>query len=264
MLDLTLRAAISVAVFVGFTALERRRPLRQPRHAANRRLAVNLAVGALAFGLVALLYGLTVAKVVQYADHHELGLLRWLGLPAWLAAPLAIVLLDYTLWVWHWLNHHVPFLWRFHAAHHADLDLDASTAIRFHPGELALSIPYRIVQIVLIGPALAALVAWELLVFVFIVFHHSNLRLPGRADRALSFAIITPRLHGIHHSRRPQELHANFGTLLSTWDVVHRLRAVGVSQDTIDVGLPHQDDPDALGIASSLAVPFHRRPPPRT
>lgn len=259
---LLLRMMVGAGAFVALTALERKFPLRQPRHRASRRLVVNLVIGAAAFGLVALAYATIVSSAVSWAEQHEMGIVRWLGLPWWIAAPVVVVLLDYTLWVWHWLNHASRGLWRFHAAHHADLDLDTSTALRFHPGELALSLLFRAMQVVVIGASLGALVFWEGLVFVFVQFHHSNLRLPARIDGALSHVIITPRLHGIHHSRRPSELHSNFGTLLSIWDRVHGLRVTEVAQSTIDIGLPHQPGDHALGVAGSLALPFGH-PPPR-
>ncbi|MBA3501486.1 MAG: sterol desaturase family protein [Deltaproteobacteria bacterium] len=202
-------------------------------------------------------------RAVRWSETRQLGLLRWLGVPAWLAAPAAIVLLDYTLWHWHWLNHRVPILWRFHGAHHADLDLDASTAIRFHPGELVFSVPFRAAQVVLLGVALGPLLLWETLVFIGVQFHHSNLRLPARLDRALGYVVITPRIHGIHHSRRPRELHSNFGTLLSIWDRLHGLRIENVPQDSIVIGLPHQRERRALGASASLSLPFARKVPNR-
>ena len=260
---LAIRFAVGAATLIALTVLERRFPLRRPRHRANRRLVVNLALGAIGFAGVTAAYGVVVLAAVDWSADRGLGLVRWLTLPGWVAAPLIVILLDYTLWIWHWLNHRVGLLWRFHAAHHADLDLDASTALRFHPGELLLSLPFRAVQVVVIGATLWPLFIWEGLLFVFTQFHHSNLRLPERADRALSQVIITPRLHGIHHSRRPAELHTNLGTLLSLWDRLHRVRVTDVAQDSIDIGLPHQADPHALGVTASLAVPFHRSVPPR-
>lgn len=258
-----IRFAVGATTLVALTILERRFPLRRQRHRANRRLVVNLAVGTVAFACVAVVYGVVVLAAVDWSADHGTGLVRWLALPDWVAAPVTLVLLDYTLWIWHWLNHRVALLWRFHAAHHADLDMDASTALRFHPGELLLSLPFRAVQVVLIGATLWPLFVWEGLVLVLTQFHHSNLRISERADRLLSQVIITPRLHGIHHSRRPAELHANFGTLLSLWDWLHRVRVTNVTQDSLDIGLPRQADPHALGVAESLLRPFHRSAPPR-
>lgn len=257
------RLVIATVWILALTVAERRWPLRRPTNPPNRRFAINVIVAALGFGALALVYGFVVPPVVRWAEARELGLLRWLAVPGWLAVPLAVVLLDYTLWHWHWLNHRVPLLWRFHAAHHADRDLDASTALRFHPGELVLSVPYRAAQIAVIGVALGPLLLWELLVVIGVQFHHSNLRLPARMDRVLGWLIITPRIHGIHHSRRPRELHSNFGTLLSIWDRLHRLRVQDVAQEAIVIGLPDQREDRPLGAGASLALPFRREAPSR-
>ncbi len=130
-------------------------------------------------------------------------------------SALAVILLDYTLWIWHWLNHRVPLLWRFHAAHHADLDVDASTAFRFHIGELLLSVPFRALQVAFIGVEVPVLLFWEALLLVATEFHHSNLRPQLSFERWLRLGIVTPRMHGIHHSIAPTEVNSNFGTPLA-------------------------------------------------
>lgn len=262
MTTMVVRFALAACVFGALYVAERRWSLRRFVHPGLRRIGINLAIGAIAFAAVATIYGTIVLGAVAWADRNDVGVVRWLGAPPALAGVLAVVLLDYTLWVWHWLNHRVGVLWRFHGAHHADLDLDASTALRFHPGELVLSVPYRAVQVVVLGVAAGPLVVWETLVLVCILFHHSNLRLPPRVERALGALVITPRIHGIHHSRRRDELHRNFGTLASCWDRLHGLRVANVDQASIAIGLPAQAS-DLLGVAASLAVPFHRQAPPR-
>ena len=109
--------------------------------------------------------------------------------------------MDYTLYVWHILTHRVPLLWRFHAVHHVDLDLDASTALRFHFGELAVSVPYRAAQIALLGVDAEALSYWQMFLSLSVLFHHSNVRLPREFESVLSWFVVTPRMHGIHHSK---------------------------------------------------------------
>ncbi|MBA2542058.1 MAG: sterol desaturase family protein [Deltaproteobacteria bacterium] len=257
-----LRFALGALVFVALHLSERKWPLRTFVDRGLRRVGVNLAIATLSFAAVASIYGAIVLGSVDWAERHGVGLLRWSGLPPMVATVLAVVLLDYTLWHWHWLNHRVPILWRFHAAHHADLDLDASTALRFHPGELLLAVPFRAIQVVVLGVAAGPLILWETLVLVFILFHHSNLRLPSRLDALLGIVVITPRVHGIHHSRDRAALHTNFGTLSSVWDRLHGLRVTDVAQEAIHIGLPGQS-PDRLGVVESLAIPFHREAPAR-
>ena len=256
------RLALGMVAFGSLTLGERIRPLRRTVGSTSRRLLVNLAIAVLAFGAVALVYGTVVGGAVAWADNHDVGLLRWLAAPGPIAGVLAVVLLDYTLWHWHWLNHRVGVLWRFHAAHHTDLDMDASTALRFHPGELLLSVPFRALQVVAIGASMPALATWETLVLVFTMFHHSNLRIAPRFERILGWIVITPRIHGIHHSRRPRELHRNFGTISSIWDRLHRARVTDVNQATIVIGIPGQSE-GVLDVATTLSLSFHREPPPR-
>jgi sterol desaturase/sphingolipid hydroxylase (fatty acid hydroxylase superfamily) len=171
-----------------------------------------------------------------------------------------VVLLDYTLWWWHWATHRVPFLWRFHLVHHVDRDLDASTAIRFHFGELTLSIPYRILQVLLIGVDARGLWLSQTILFASILFHHSNARLPARIERLLVRLIVTPRMHGIHHSDSEEETNSNWSSLLSAWDFLHRTSRLDVPQESITIGVPAYDDPHDVTLGKILALPFqHQR-----
>src|SRR5260370_27741700 len=137
------------------------------------------------------------------------GLLKQFRLPRVFETLAALALLDYTLYLQHVLHHRVPLLWRFHAVHHVDLDLDASTALRFHFGEIALSVPYRVAQARLIGVDSQSLIAWQTFLLLSIMFHHSNLRLPKPIEDCLVRVIVTPRMHGIHHSDQPENQNSN-------------------------------------------------------
>lgn len=221
---------------------------------------MNLVFTAVAGLAVGALYGPIVFRASRLAEAHHAGLLHVLGVQGPLRVILAIVGLDYTLWFWHWLNHKVPLLWRFHAAHHADLDLDASTALRFHPGELVVSVGFRALQVAALGVAIPDLLLWEGLLLVSIEFHHSNVRLPERFERGLRNVLMSPRLHGIHHSTVGNEADTNFGTILTIWDRLHRTWRVDVPQEEIVIGIP-QVQPERLGLLASLAVPFRRELP---
>jgi len=257
------RFAVGAIAFAAFLVAERVRPLRPTTQPKWRRVLINLAVGAIGATALALIYPPIVFRSIESLGTAEFGLLRWVLLPGWLAGVCAVVLLDYTLWIWHWLNHRVPLLWRFHAAHHADLDLDVSTALRFHVGELLLSVPFRVMQVALIGVDIPVLLAWEAMLFVATQFHHSNMRLPLIFERCLRLAIITPRTHGIHHSIVPAEVNSNFGTLFSLWDRLHRTFLIGIPQRQIVIGLAELRDPSRLGFLGSLGVPFLKGLRPR-
>jgi len=180
-------------------------------------------------------------------------------MPPVLATILAILLLDYTMYFWHWLNHRVPFFWRFHHVHHTDLDLDVSTAFRFHFGEMLFSVAVRAVQVVIVGASPAAALIYEIVLEASTEFHHSNLRLPLRFERVLSWFIITPRAHGIHHSIVSRETNSNFSNFLVLWDRLHRTLRLNVRQHEIIIGVPDYRDARELGLVSLLLMPFRRQ-----
>lgn len=162
-------------------------------------------------------------------------------------------------------THRVPFLWRFHLVHHIDLDLDASTALRFHAGEMALSVPFRAAQVVLLGVSPRALRTWQAFFFAAVLFHHSNARLPLRAERALARLVMTPRLHGLHHSTVREETDSNWSSGLSVWDRLHGTMRADVPQGAIDIGVPGYHAPQDVRIEPSLRLPFAKpRPSWRT
>lgn len=237
-------------------AAESARPLRrvtQPRAARNAR---NAALGALSLAVAAPLQYLLLSPVAELVARHDLGLLGLVPLPAWAHVLAGVLLLDATLWPWHWACHRVPFLWRFHVVHHADLDMDASTALRFHFGEHALSTLWRVGQVLLLGVSPLALGLWQVLLCAAILFHHGNLRLPHALERRLVHAIVTPRMHGIHHSVVTSEANSNFASLLSVWDRLFGTLRLNVPQDEVTIGVAPWRDPAELGLTRLLALPF--------
>ena len=246
------------AAFVLLLLLERLLPLRPRTESTPPRVARNLALGGVSAALVTLLQPLALAPVARLVEAGRLGLLSLLPLPHWASVAAAVVLLDYTLWHWHRWNHRLRWLWRFHLVHHADRDLDTSTSLRFHFGEMALSIPYRAAQMALIGAGREALALWTGLLLVAIAFHHSNLRLPAALDRSLARVLVTPRMHGIHHSERREEMDSNFSSLLSVWDALHRTLRLDVPQERIAIGVPGYRDRGELGLLAQLTLPFRR------
>lgn len=256
-----LSATLILGAFGLLTWLERRRPLRREVEPKLRRTARNLAVagiGAVALQLTERPIALELAALVE---RHDLGLLKFLRLPLWLETVLAVVLLDYTLYVWHVLTHKVPFLWRFHVTHHVDLDLDASTALRFHFGELALSVPWRAAQLITIGVSPIAYSTWQSLVFLSIMFHHSNVELPIGLERWLNRLIVTPRMHGIHHSIVREETNSNWSSGLTIWDRLHGTLRLNVPQDKITIGVPAYREPEDVELLKILPMPFGQQRP---
>ena len=252
----TLALLIVGATFVGLTALERRRPLRREGEAKMRRLSRNLAFAGFAVTTVNVIERPIVQPLARAVERHRLGLLHRTRMPRPFRAALALLMLDYTLYVWHVLVHRVPWLWRFHLVHHVDLDLDASTALRFHFGELALSVPWRAAQIVAIGVTPDVLTLWQNALLVSILFHHSNVRLPADVERAVSRLVVTPRMHGIHHSIVPDETSSNWSSGLTIWDWLHGTLRLNVPQREITIGVPAYRDPRDVTLGRALELPF--------
>lgn len=186
-------------------------------------------------------------------------MLRQIRLPRWAETLLAVARLDYTLDVWHILTHRAPLLWRFHAIHHVDLDLDASTGLRFHFGEIALSVLWRAGQVVIFGVSPRSLAAWQAALSFSILFHHSNLRLPISIERKLSYFIVTPRMHGIHHSFVFEETNSNWSSGFTIWDRLHGTLRLNVPQQEITIGVPALCNPEQVALPAVLAMPFTRQ-----
>ncbi len=255
-------AALAGALF----ALERARPLRRRVDPGPRRIGRNLAMAAVTGAVIRVAERPLVARMARRVQARRWGLLPRLALPCWAERAAAVVLLDYTLYLWHILLHRVPALWRFHLAHHVDLDLDTTTAVRFHFGEFLASVPWRLAQVGLIGVTPRSLALWQKLALAEIVFHHANLRLPPRWEGAVEKVLMSPRLHGIHHSRDAAERDTNYSSGLTVWDRLHGTLRTGVPQREVSVGVPPWDRVSQVTLGKSLALPFEKKAldPPAT
>jgi len=252
----TITAAVIVIVGTSMTVAERFAPLRRTVESKLRRIVRNLSVGGVSLALMSLIQAPLLQPVASWIVRERTGLIQLVQWPRWIETLLAVVLLDYTLWWWHWASHRVPFFWRFHLVHHIDRDMDASTALRFHFGELALSVPVRAVQMILIGVDSRTLWLWQTILFASLLFHHSNARLPLRFERLLVRLIVTPRMHGIHHSDRRDETNSNWSSLLSVWDYLHRTMRFDVPQEQIVIGVPAYHNADDVTLGKVLLLPF--------
>jgi sterol desaturase/sphingolipid hydroxylase (fatty acid hydroxylase superfamily) len=257
----TLKAGLVIGAFAALVLLERRRPLRRVTEPAGGRDARNLALAAGSALAIGLVERPITAWLAQRVEARRWGLVPHLPLPSWMRLVLALALLDYTLYLWHVLTHRLPALWRFHLVHHVDLDLSASTALRFHFGEMLLSAPWRAAQVLLIGVGPRTLALWQAVTLVEIMFHHANLRLPAGIERRLARIIMTPRLHGIHHSSKREETETNWSSGLTLWDRLYGTLKTDVPQQRITIGVPGYRDPRELALPKLVTMPFGRQRP---
>lgn len=248
-------AALGLAAVALFAA-ERRWRLRAPSQPTARRSVDNLVLGAMSMAVVAVVEAPMTRPLAARAEARRRGLVHQLPLPAWARDAAAVLLMDYTIYLWHVATHKVPWLWRFHLVHHVDLDLDTTTALRFHAADMAISAPYRAAQVAVIGVSPRALLVWQSWFFVSVLFHHSNLALPERFERRLAAFLTTPRMHGIHHSAVRDETDSNWSSGFSFWDRLHGTFRLDVPQAEITIGVPAYRDGEELRVLPSLAMPF--------
>lgn len=251
--------ALAIGTFAVLYYFENRRPLRKRVEPKWANTARNLAVASLAGITVNALEKPVAERLTKLVEKENVGLLKIFRLPKLLETALAVVLLDYTLYLWHVLTHKAPFLWRFHRIHHADLDLTASTAVRFHFAEMAISVPFRAGQILIIGVSPKAFEIWQALLFVSIFFHHSNVRLPKAFEEKLELFVVTPRLHGIHHSSEESERNANWSSGLTVWDFLHKTFRRDIPQNEITIGVKEFDSLEKVSLERILFEPFAAR-----
>lgn len=251
-------APILALAVVTLFILESKYSLRKRKVSKIERLKTNAVLATVsAVGLRLVLIPLLVHLAVQ-TRKRNFGILNLLRIsPPW-AALLGMLFLDYGNYRWHKLNHEIPWLWRLHQVHHADLDLDVSTALRFHVGEVLISGFYRGMWIALSGVSAKVVLIYEVLFEAATNFHHSNLKLPEKTEELIAKFIVTPRMHGIHHSIVKEETDSNFCIVLTIWDRLHKTLKLDIPQEQIDIGVPYVRD--HLRAKELMLLPFKSSP----
>ena len=260
--EIILRLGAFLALFALFAALEALLPRRVRALPAWRRWPTNWAMVLLANALLrrmALALPLRAIGAALDAAARGWGLFNLLGWSLWVTIPLSVIIFDFLIWLQHLLTHRIPVLWRLHRVHHADRDLDVTTAIRFHPLETGLSMLYRIALVYLLGPPAVAILVFEVLLNGTAMFNHANLRLPDRLDRVVRLVLVTPDMHRVHHSVHRDEHDTNFGFALSVWDRLFRTYRAQPrdGHDGMEIGLEWRDEAPAR-LGWSLALPLRK------
>jgi sterol desaturase/sphingolipid hydroxylase (fatty acid hydroxylase superfamily) len=255
----------TAAVLVGLIlllVLESLLPLRRRKRALGLRLVANLLITALSFGV-----GLSVVRPVAlfgvsaWVEAHNFGLLPWSGLPFWVQFAFGFLWMDFSFYWWHRANHVYPLLWRFHNVHHIDPDMDVFTAFRFHFVETFYSTAFRVLQVGVAGVVPFTYLLYEFIFNLATMFHHSNLRLPLGLERWLNKIIVTPRMHGLHHSAVGAETNSNYSVIFRWWDYVHQTLRLNVPQKEVVIGVPGYLLPQDNAVLHLIALPFTRQRP---
>jgi sterol desaturase/sphingolipid hydroxylase (fatty acid hydroxylase superfamily) len=259
---LTHEPAVRMACFLGTLGVmavwEHLARRRHPSQSKPRRWMVNLGIVVLDSLMLRLLFPMLAVGFADIAHASGWGLFNRVAWPGWLEILLAVALLDLAIYAQHLAMHKVPVLWRLHRMHHSDLDFDTSTALRFHPLEIALSMLLKLGLIWLLGPAAIAVLLFEVLLNASALFNHGNVRLPHWADAPLRRLIVTPDMHRVHHSVRRDETNSNYGFNLSVWDRLfgtYRDQPAGGHEGMV-IGLGEYRNPRELGLLGLMLQPF--------
>ncbi len=247
---------ILIALFIILFLIETKFQLRKRVQGRWKRIIINFIVSIPAFVLLRLLFIPAMVWLAVKNETWQIGLNYLFNAPVIVTSIIAFLLLDYSNYIWHILLHKMPILWRFHLVHHTDLDLDITTAFRFHFGEMIGSIFFRGAAVLLIGVSPMMVLIYEILFEAASQFHHSNMKLPFRLEKALNKLIVTPRMHGIHHSMIRRETDSNYSIIFSFWDRLHKTVRLNIHQTEIVTGVPTYADERELTIGKLWKLPF--------
>ena len=216
--ETAIRLTAFILVFAAVALLEVSAPRRNLRDSRANRWTTNLGIVVIDSLTVRLLVPLAAVGTAAFAASNGYGLLNVVDVPSWLAFLTALVVLDFAIWLQHFAAHKIPLLWRLHQMHHADIDFDVSTALRFHPIEILLSMAWKMLVVMAIGAPVGAVIVFEIVLNAMAMFNHGNFRLPLALDRMLRTVVVTPDFHRVHHSVIRSETDSNYGFNLSVWD----------------------------------------------
>lgn len=256
-----LRLLAFVGGFGLFASWEYLTPKRQITKGKYKRWVNNILLLMTSTILVRLLVPTAAIGAAYLVEQNQWGLINTLELPVLVEFFMAMVLLDLYIYWQHAMFHVLPSLWRFHRVHHADLDVDVSTGLRFHPIEIMLSAMLKIIFIVMLGAPILAVIFFEVILNLSSMFTHSNIKLNTLFERVMRWFIVTPDMHRIHHSVRENETNSNFGFNLSLWDRIFGtyLQEPEDGQMSMTIGLDHFREPECQTLKGLLLMPFNNK-----
>jgi sterol desaturase/sphingolipid hydroxylase (fatty acid hydroxylase superfamily) len=257
-LETIIRLSAALGIFCIMICWEYFSPRRTLHISRKQRWPINLGLAVLNMTIMRVTIGGIAYLSAVTAAGQGYGLLNRLAAPEWLSIIATLLLLDFAIYCQHIVSHKWPLLWRLHQVHHTDLEFDATTAVRFHPVEIMISMLYKVLCIVLIGANPWAVIAFEIILNGAATFNHSNVNIPSAIDKKLRWLIITPDMHRIHHSTIPAETDSNYGFSISCWDRLCRTYVAEPqqSQTAMAIGLKPFRQQDELGFIQLLLLPF--------
>jgi len=256
--ETSIRLSAFFAILVGMALLELLAPRRPLSTGRGRRWVANLGLVVFNSALLRLAFPLAATGVALLAAERGWGLLAFFDIDGWGAVLIALVALDLAIYLQHRLFHAVPLLWRLHRVHHADLDLDVTSGVRFHPIEILISMVIKFAVIAALGAPLLAVIVFEVVLNATSLFNHSNLNIPPSVDRWLRLLVVTPDMHRVHHSLEKSEVDTNFGFNIPWWDRLFGtyLDQPAVGHDEMRLGIPEVRSAEDNAFTRLLLLPF--------
>jgi sterol desaturase/sphingolipid hydroxylase (fatty acid hydroxylase superfamily) len=259
-IDPLVKPLLIALVLGALWSLETLYPMFQIKKSRLKHDLSNLALGVLNAVLAAFIFASLVLAVTNWSAEQKFGLLHWLDVSPLVGALIGLLVFDCWQYWWHRINHVIPFLWRFHAVHHSDAAMDASSAVRFHTVEIMYSSAIRLLILPLIGLSISHLLIYELILLPIILFHHSNIAIPAQLDKFLRILIVTPRIHWVHHSHIREETDSNYASLLSVWDRLFGSFRLRDDPQNIRLGLGDRFDESAWdSLLGMIKQPFNSK-----
>ncbi|QDU82334.1 Fatty acid hydroxylase superfamily protein [Polystyrenella longa] len=260
-LEIYIRLGLFGGVLLVMATWEFLGPRRKLSAAKGPRWASNLTLVALNTIVSRVIMPITAVAAAIYCESHSWGLLHLVNWPVWLEVMMGVVVLDFAIYLQHVLFHAVPVLWRLHLVHHADLDIDVTTGLRFHTFEILLSALLKLAVVVILGPSALTVVIFEVLLNATSMFNHSNVVLPSWLDRILRCFVVTPDMHRVHHSVIRRETNSNYGFNLPWWDFLlgtYRDQPIE-GHEGMTIGLSHlREEQQVDRLPGMLKLPFDR------
>ncbi len=253
-----LRLAVFITILAVMALAETVFPKKQRALPRAHRWTSNLMLVVIDSLVVRILFPIVAVGVASWAISQGWGLFNLIDLPMWLEIVISIIILDMMIYWQHVVSHHIPFLWALHKVHHADRDIDVTTGSRFHPIEIALSMAYKMILMIILGPAVLAVIIFEIILNGTAMFNHSNVKLPLKLDRILRGLIVTPDMHRVHHSVIVGETNSNYGFSLSIWDRLFKsyVAQPKLGHDGMTIGLEEHQNRGPASLSWSLSLPF--------
>lgn len=257
MIDLTnMQIFVAAIVLALLWTIEGTVPFLPNRKGRFKHSARNVTIGLFNSVILALLFAPVLVGLTTWTENNNFGLLHLFDLPLWAPAILAILFQDAWMYTWHRANHRFPSLWRFHKVHHSDPEMDASTAVRFHTGEIFISAVLRLAVVAILGLSLWQVLLYDLLIIPVILFHHSNVQFPEKFDKPFRALFASPAMHRVHHSPVRIETDSNYSTIFSFWDRLARSFRLRESAVTVNYGLSEFTGTETENLSVLAMMPF--------